>query len=72
MVKALDLSSNGQMSAWVRTPPALQEFFCYVVCKLYFVCLLYEIRLMFLLIFIFCFIYFFKTFTNVIFILYGF
>ena len=23
MVKALDLSSNGQMSAWDRTPPAL-------------------------------------------------
>ena len=23
MVKALDLSSNGRMSAWVRTPPVL-------------------------------------------------
>ena len=26
MVKALDLSSNGRMSAWVRTPPVLKTF----------------------------------------------
>ena len=26
VVKALDLSSNGQMSAWVRTPPVLIFF----------------------------------------------
>ena len=27
--KALDLSSNGRMSAWVRTPPAVIHF-CYI------------------------------------------
>ena len=27
VVKALDLSSNGRMSAWVRTPPVLKVLF---------------------------------------------
>ncbi|KFD67458.1 hypothetical protein M514_20299 [Trichuris suis] len=30
VVKALDLRSNGQMSAWVRTPPVL-DFTCYFI-----------------------------------------
>ena len=28
MVKALDLRSNGRMSAWVRTPPVVIYSFC--------------------------------------------
>ena len=30
VVKALDLSSNGRMSAWVRTPPVLKMLFSFL------------------------------------------